>query len=139
MTPDEFTALLDRYGGDLSRWPDQLRAGAEALLAQGPGEAWKQYRVAQVVEAALSSKPEAPDQALLNRILARAHTTPAERQITLAVAFSGWQRGLAAASVFMSLAAGLLAGWSNQTTYDVYINADIPGLTSSPGDWEVGD
>ena len=139
MTPDEFAALLDRYGGDLSHWPDQLRAGAEALLAQGPGEAWKQYRVAQVVEAALSSKPEAPDQALLNRILARAHTTPAERQITLAVAFSGWQRGLAAASVFMSLAAGLLAGWSNQTTYDVYINADIPGLTSSPGDWEVGD
>lgn len=139
MTPDEFSALLDRYGGDLSRWPAQPRAGAEALLAQGPGEAWKHYRVAQVVEAALSSQPAKPDQALLNRILARAHAMPAERQMTLAIAFSGWQRGLAAASVFMSLAAGLIAGWSNQTTYDVYSNVDIPGLTSSPGDWEVGE
>src|SRR5579862_4791064 len=32
MTIDEFEQGLDRYGGDLTRWPADLRARAEALI-----------------------------------------------------------------------------------------------------------
>lgn len=34
MTPEEFRALLDTYGADLTRWPHAARQGAQRVLEQ---------------------------------------------------------------------------------------------------------
>lgn len=137
MTPAEFTDLLDRYGADLERWPATERAAGQALLNQGPGEAWKQYRAAQLVEQLLREPVPVSDHQLMDRILAATHYQP-EAQVEVGALFSTWQRGLAASAICLSLVAGLFTGWSEQTyqnTDDYTVSDDIPGLTTSPGNW----
>lgn len=146
MTLDEFVHLLDRYGADLEKWPASERGAAQALLNQGPGEAWKQYRAAQLVEQLLNTPVPATDHQLMDRILAATQYQP-EGQVEMAGIFSVWQRGVAATAICLSLLAGLMTGWSNpayQTTQAVASAAedagaedvgDIPGLTSSIGLW----
>lgn len=142
MTPEEFTGLLDRYGADLARWPEAERAAGQALLNKGPGEAWKQYRAAQLVEQLLREPVPAADHQLMDRILAAAHYQP-EMQVEIGAMFSAWQRGLTATAICLSLVAGLFTGWSSTgygstTTYIEVEAGDIPGLTSSPG-YNMGD
>lgn len=139
MTPAEFTALLDRYGAELDAWPAAERAAAQALLNKGPGEAWKQYRAAQLVEQLLRQPVPAADQALMDRILAAAQYQP-EVQVEMAAMFPLWQRGLAASAICLSLLAGLLTGWAHSgagygqsTAYIEAESGDIPGLTDGPG------
>lgn len=139
MTPVEFSELLDRHGADLARWPEAERMAAQALLNKGPGEAWKHYRAAQLVEQMLREPVPAADQQLMERILAATHVQP-DVQIELGVMFSGWQRGLAVTAVCLSLLAGLFAGWSNAGyagAVSYQDTDDIPGITSSVGDWGV--
>lgn len=76
----EFEAGLDRYGADLSRWPQELRSAGEALLAH-PDEAkaetakaaWHDARL--VDEFLLSRADTSPPGELVERVMAaqRAH------------------------------------------------------------------
>ena len=52
MTPEEFTALLDTYGADLTRWPHAHRQGALRLL-QVSGRARDAFTEAQELDAML--------------------------------------------------------------------------------------
>jgi len=71
MTLDEFGKALDRYGGDLTRWPDALRTDAEALTARDAGAA---ALVAQATRLdgllAEAMQPMPVDAALIGRIVA---------------------------------------------------------------------
>lgn len=142
MTPEEFTGLLDRYGATLENWPEAERLAAQALLNKGPGEAWKQYRAAQLVEQILQQPVPVADQQLMDRILAAAQYQP-EMQVEIGAMFSAWQRGLTATAICLSLMAGLFTGWTNagyvnEQAYLELETTDIPGLTSSPG-YSMGD
>ena len=55
MTPEEFTALLDTYGADLTRWPHAPRQGAQRLL-EVSGRARDAFAEAQMLDAALGMR-----------------------------------------------------------------------------------
>lgn len=163
MTNDEFIAALDRYGSDVSLWPSELRLAAEALLQQGPGDAWKQYRIAQNIDAALNRPVPPAGRALLERILLAAQQPlpaaqqPLPERFSLFELFSVWQRRVMAGAVCASLIGGVVVGMTvppaqTQTSVQAVtasvatsvaapatgddIFDDVPGLTWSPG--EVG-
>ena len=71
MNLEAFEDALDRYGGDLSRWPDELRNAAEALL-QTEDQARSLLRAAQELDAVLAADPlPAVDAGLADRIMQR--------------------------------------------------------------------
>lgn len=57
MVSSEFESHLDNYGGDLRRWPAELRGDAEALLAAS-AEARAAKRAMELVEQVLAEAPE---------------------------------------------------------------------------------
>ncbi len=54
MTPEEFRALLDTYGADLTRWPHARRQAAQRLL-QDNEDARHAFAEAQEMDALLSA------------------------------------------------------------------------------------
>ncbi len=71
MTPERFRALLQTYGADLERWPDDERSAAHELASQESAE----LRQSLAEEAQLDRWLDdhtlaAPDDALLRRIVA---------------------------------------------------------------------
>jgi hypothetical protein len=52
MTPEEFTAFLDTYGADLTRWPHAQRQGAQRLL-QASEQARNAFADAQMLDSVL--------------------------------------------------------------------------------------
>ena len=68
LTLEEFQELLDRFGSDLSVWPDPQRA---AVCVETFPEAADLLRQAQAVEAGLAQPPKAPE-GLADRIVAEA-------------------------------------------------------------------
>ncbi|MGE5517204.1 MAG: hypothetical protein ACM31D_15475 [Bacteroidota bacterium] len=70
LTLEGFRELLDRFGGELSRWPARERATADALLEHSP-EARSLLAEAARLDAALAATPKAPA-GLADRIVAAA-------------------------------------------------------------------
>jgi hypothetical protein len=71
MTLDEFGKALDRYGGDIGRWPDALRAEAEALTARDAEAAALLVQAARLDGLlAEAVQPIPVDAALIGRIVA---------------------------------------------------------------------
>lgn len=136
MEAEEFISCLDRYGSDLARWPPDLRHAAEALLQQGPGEAWKQYRVASLVDGLLSATVPPASRQLTDRILAAA-AQEQTADFSLFDLFTVWQKRLLAGAVFASLVGGVVLGWTTtgSVTGNDDIYEDVPGLTWSPGEF----
>ncbi|MFD1627414.1 hypothetical protein [Azospirillum griseum] len=108
MTESQFLRHLAEFGADPTRWPPELRAGAETALATDPT-----LRAAQQREAAfdrrLTGAPPDIDDARLARLLARvgqaARATPQE---TLMVLLLGRMPRWTAAALCMAL---LTLGW----------------------------
>jgi hypothetical protein len=50
MTPDEFTRLLDTYGTDLRRWPEEHRDAAESLR-RSSDEGRRKWAAAEALDA----------------------------------------------------------------------------------------
>lgn len=71
MTLEDFEDALDRFGGDLARWPKSARRAAEALLEQD-ARAGLLLREAQEIDAALApgAAPQAAPE-LTDRIMQR--------------------------------------------------------------------
>lgn len=70
MTRDEFEGGLDRYGGDPGRWPQALRAEAEALIARDPAAAKlaaQAARLDSILANAMTPRPV--DSAFVGRVL----------------------------------------------------------------------
>ena len=81
FSDEAFADALDRFGGDLSAWPADMRAKAEQRLAQSP-DAAKAYELAERLEAALAIEREAtqaqPTFSLTERILGDAASVQAD-------------------------------------------------------------
>ncbi len=94
MKINELEKGLDRYGGDLARWPSPLKAEAEALAASDRTAA-AILAVAARLEGALARamEPMAIDAALMGRIVAEmnsgAHHDIAVRPTPRLVAWAG--------------------------------------------------
>lgn len=72
LSLEGFRELLDRFGGELSRWPVRERASADALLEHSP-EAQSLLAEALRLDACLAATPKAPA-GLADRIVAAALT-----------------------------------------------------------------
>lgn len=71
MDISAFEDLIDRLGDELSRWPDEQRLAAEALLAES-AEARALLDEARVLREALSAPPVRAPAGLADRIVAAA-------------------------------------------------------------------
>jgi hypothetical protein len=108
MRLDTFEHCLDRYGGDLAKWPAELRAEAEALVASDAAAARllaQAQRLGNLLaDAAL---PLPLDSATLGRIIA-ATSSGSYRDIT--VRPTGRLIGWASAAMMVWLVAGFAIG-----------------------------
>ncbi len=108
MRIEQLEQAIDRYGGDLARWPDNLRTDAEALIARDT-DAAKIVDDAARLEASLADAltPEPIDAALIGRIIAGidsgAHATGGLRPTPRLAAWAG-------AAMIAFLSAGYVAG-----------------------------
>lgn len=107
MNRDQFSAALDRHGGDLARWPAALRREAEALVERDT-DAARELAAARRLDALLAEAiTEAPaDAALIGRIVSRSE--PPTRQALWRP--TGRLVGIASAAMAVMLMIGFIAG-----------------------------
>lgn len=112
MNLDTFLNHLDRHGPEIDGWPDDVRAGAHALLAASAeaATAMDDARRLTVALAGLPDRPAAPYLASRIAARARAETDPGSR---LGQWFGStfWRPAVAAA---IPLALGFVLGFSYQ-------------------------
>lgn len=120
MTITEFRRLAETYGGDVERWPDEMRDAARAIAGTPEGRALlaAERRLDLVLEQPpVVTRRRADDLAfaVMQRLAAEPATTPAQRLggapsgRAIAAAGRGWLRWLVPAA---SLACSLLVGVS---------------------------
>lgn len=68
MSVGDFSDTLDRLGANLSRWPVELRAAAEVLLATSTAAADRLAEAVALAEAMSEAQPKAPA-GLVDRII----------------------------------------------------------------------
>lgn len=78
LSIEGFRGLLDRHGGDLSRWPAPDRAAAALLLERSP-LAQEMLAEATRLDTQLSATPKAPA-GLADRIVAAALKQDSDRK-----------------------------------------------------------
>lgn len=107
MTRDQFRAELDRYGGDLTRWPPVLRQGADMLVAADT-DAAAELETARRLNALLAEAtvPSQANAALIGRIVS--HSRAKRDQTTLRP--TRRLAGLASAAMLATLMIGFIAG-----------------------------
>ena len=89
MNVEEFSALVDAWGGHPDRWPNDRRDAAEALL-QESGEAQALLVDAKALDAMLASTADVPvDDALVQSLMAIPATEKQERRAKPAQKKSG--------------------------------------------------
>ena len=110
MTFPEFSAALERYGADLSRWPAGLRAEADRLVATDRAAAGR-LSEAERLEGLLARavEPVPIDAALIGRIVAGAGEGGKEPRRFLPRP-PGRLAAWAAAAIVALLATGFIAG-----------------------------
>ncbi|KSB88696.1 hypothetical protein AS593_19875 [Caulobacter vibrioides] len=100
MTPDRFAELAAAHGGDIGRWPQDLREAARAALAVDPHGLGAVLAAEADLDRLLDLAPaQAVDAALMGRLLEAA---PRPRRSA-----NAWWAGLAAG---LGLAAATVAG-----------------------------
>lgn len=100
MTPDRFAELAAAHGGDIGRWPQELREAARAALAAQPQALGAVLAAEADLDRLLDLAPaQTADAALMGRLLEAA---PRPRRSA-----SVWWAGLAAG---LGLAAATVAG-----------------------------
>ena len=109
MTMNEFEHALDRYGGDLKRWPETERSAAEALIATDAGAARllaQEGRVDTVLRKLAQETPA--DAAMVGRMVAliEKNGRHAERPLRPTRRLAA----LAGAAMAASLVIGFVAG-----------------------------
>jgi len=109
MTRDQFDAGLDRYGGDLSRWPPALRQQAEALTA-ADSQAAAALTAARRLDTLLTevAAPTAADAALIGRIVSRGRQARSETVLKPTRRLAAWATAGVAATLMIGFIAGAL-------------------------------
>lgn len=136
MDMKRFEDLTDAWGGNLSRWPDDVRAEAEALLQSEPSAA-AYLSEADRLDHLLNTTSSAAGNELLEHRIMKAFPMPAFE--------ADWRRPAmaAAAALVIGLAGGYAGGAfvpvqdSNAISSD-YADA-FDGLTEDWSAWEWSD
>jgi len=137
MTIDELEQGLDRYGGDLGRWPADLRAGAEALVSENRTAA-ELIRVAARLDRALARavEPLALDSAFVGSIAARIdHAKPRDEAVRPTPRFVAWAGAAMAAFLVTGYAIGLALPTTATQSDDAVVSLVFgdTGTTVDPG------
>jgi hypothetical protein len=143
MTWKELEVALDRYGGNLDRWPPALRADAEVLAAED-GRAAEAIAAAATLDATLryAMQPIHVDAAFIGRIMTHAGEMP-HHEVTVRATprFAAW----AGAAMVAFLATGYAVGATLPQTTTQDDDAPLAGLligsdtaTSDTGDSATG-
>lgn len=81
MTDEEFRERLDRYGGDLDRWPPEVARDARLLLRRSlVAQAMLDETVTMELALSPGSPEDRPPPGLAERIFATAFHLPASEQ-----------------------------------------------------------
>ena len=106
MTPERFRTIVDAYGADPRRWPDEDRAAAQAWADLHRGEADTLLAESAGLDAWLTSHTVAPpERACVERIVA---TAPARRPAR----HRGWLWWQGAAFAGIGLVGGLAGAFA---------------------------
>lgn len=107
MTRNEFDTAIDRYGGDLSRWPPEL-ARAAKTFADADAEAAAALRAAQRLDGLLAevAEPTPADAALIGRIVAHQRANRRETELRPTRRLAAWASAAAALMLMTGFAAG---------------------------------
>ena len=104
----EFETLLDRHGGDRSRWPAEQRDAAETLLSSD-ADAWAALHAAAQLDAALDAFLRAPSPPLGLRERIVAGTPPRDAWLDWLASRLWRPVGLASAPLLLGFAVGAAA------------------------------
>jgi hypothetical protein len=132
MTREQFNAALDRFGGDLLRWPPQLREEAEALAAADPfaaGELGKAQRLERLLGEIAA--PERADAALIGRIVSHNRARHGETVLKPTRRLIGWT----SAAMLATLAIGFVVGTAIPADQS---DGTIAALLFSGSDEDIG-
>lgn len=107
MTRDQFSEALDRYGGDLSRWPHSLAEDARVLVA-GDAVAAAELSRAQRLDAVLADAvaSDSVDAATIGRIVSHKRVKHSETILQPTRRLIGW----ASAAMVATMAMGFVIG-----------------------------
>ncbi len=97
MTKQEFASLIQVYGADFSRWPEDMRAGAKSLLAAGDPDVVSAYGREKALDDVLDSDNTIPPVsiALEEKLLASAPSSAGVSHPPH-IRFAGWLRQVTA-------------------------------------------
>lgn len=130
-------ALLETYGGDPSRWPEERRTDAERLIAED-AEAERMSQDAQALDAMLSSAAEVEPSAALRRSVAE---IPLRHPRQDGLAAAGWRALLPFGSVLraalvgaFALSLGVVVGVGAAADVDTGADVDVATLDA---DWQA--
>ncbi|MEQ5843926.1 hypothetical protein N0A02_31165 [Paraburkholderia acidicola] len=138
MTPERFRVLVDAYGSDPHRWPEDERAASMAWATQHRAEADAMLASASELDDWLESYVvAAPDRELRRRIVSGAPLAPQARPVPgrrtwwpgLALAGAGLTGGLVGA---LAVSLFVLAGSSHIATETTFQSTTFSG---SDFDW----
>jgi len=136
MTIDELEQGLDRYGGDLGRWPGHLRAGAEALVSENRTAA-ELVRVAARLDRALARavEPVTLDSAFVGSMVAGVGSAkPRDEVVRPTPRLAAWAGVAMAAFLVTGYAIGLALPATTTTQSDDVLASIIFGDTSATVD-----
>lgn len=110
MTEDRVIAILNAYGADPARWPQDERAGVQAFLDLHP-ELMAEVALEAELDALLAMPDPQPSELLQHRIL-RAMPAPVQQW--------GWKAPIAAAiALVVGVTVGFAGGYVSPAQQDV--------------------
>lgn len=133
MTKDRFEDLAQAYGGDVVRWPADIREEAAALMAAEPAFTRGVLADAGALDAALDAVALAPAaRGLADRIVASAPSARPQRRWRSWFLPAGLGAGLAAACaagvIVGAQAAPAPADSGDSTLISAAVDLDVSGL-----------
>ncbi len=139
MTRERLGALLDAYGGDLSRWPAPSRVAAEALIARDP-TVHRLLDQARALDTLLDQAPAPlPSGILRARVLARRSPTLWRQSLGALWPFGPvWQPAMAFALIAaLGIALGAYVGGPDRLVANKDVNES--GIAGLDGDFDEDD
>jgi hypothetical protein len=107
MTPDSFCRLLDAWGADISRWPEDRQVAARACLAAHPELLAPLARAGALDAAILETAPQVREQEIAAAIAAVGYQLETSRRRPARAGRVGWPLAALASAAAILLAIGL--------------------------------
>lgn len=131
MNEARFIELLNAYGAELSRWPEEDRTAAEALLEVAPHRLKDIWESERVFDHLLALEKDGPASiALETKVLSSAPNRP--KAALLPQRFGKWSlpKWATGGAIAASLALGFAVGYAGESSY---VDADYANMLTLSG------